>query len=362
MPTGPSPVRNFRPVGTLSQAPAVLRSGRAMLARAAPVLDEGGPYRGDRTALDHRDDAVAGAQDRIAGRDQELARVAFDRNDHRVARQRQLADSLRLGGRVLGDGELDELELALAERRDRGEVAGVDLLVDDAEDDLGRRDRRDRIVGVDRLEDHLVFRIVDPRDTSRFRLLLGDQTNDEIVFVVSGIGDDDIRSRDSRLSEDDRIAAVAHDRYVGFEEVRHHLRFLRILLDDDDLMVFFEEGSRQVRSDLGAARVNIRPNSESASGATTALISSPFCRRSSAVGMSTFPARRIAGILMRRSRSISPTRFPLSFCVTVAVSERSFPKSNCGTVEYGDSIKRLRIVCAPTVVGQTVSIPNSRYI
>ena len=65
---------------------------------------------------------------------------------------------------------------------------------------------------------------------------------------------------------------------------------------------------------------------------------------------------------MRPARSKSETRLPASDERIVAVSDVTFPKSNDCSVSQGASIKTSRIILAPVVVGQTVSMPSSRYI
>ncbi len=128
------------------------------------------------------------------------------------------------------------------------------------------------------------------------RLLLGDQADDEIVFVVAGVGHDDVGASESGGFEDDRIAAVADHRHVAVEQRRHHLGLAGLLLDDDDFVVLRQQPARQIRADLAAAddddehrcyaeslignvlrsvAAKRAKKSDSASGATIALISSP---------------------------------------------------------------------------------------
>src|SRR6202043_3918647 len=91
------------------------------------------------------------------------------------------------------------------------------------------------------------------RDTAGGRVLLRDDAHDQVVFVVAGVGDDDVGALHAGLHQDVRIAAVADDRDVALEQVRHHLRFARILFDDHDLVLLFNEPACKIRADFAAA-------------------------------------------------------------------------------------------------------------
>ena len=127
------------------------------------------------------------------------------------------------------------------------------MLVDRVEEDLGRRDRLDRVLRVDRLEDETILRVVDARDAACLRLALGDQANDQVVFVVARIGDNDIGSAQARSVEDHRVATVTDDGDVAFHHRCEHLRLARHLLDDDDFLFLGEQSAREIRPDLPAA-------------------------------------------------------------------------------------------------------------
>ncbi len=62
-----------------------------------------------------------------------------------------------------------------------------------------------------------------------------------------------------------------------------------------------------------------------------------------------------------RLLDFSDTRSPVSAARNVTASDESFPKSNDGTDSYGMCINLSRTIFAPSVVGQTVSMPSSRY-
>ena len=71
-------------------------------------------------------------------------------------------------------------------------------------------------------------------------MLLGDQADHEVVLVVTRIGHDDVGTLEAGRFENERVAAVAEHRDVGFEKIRHQLRFFGILLDDDHFVILGE--------------------------------------------------------------------------------------------------------------------------
>jgi hypothetical protein len=81
-------------------------------------------------------------------------------------------------------------------------------------------------------------------------MLLADQHDDEVVFVVAGIGYDDVGSGDAGLDQNVRIAAVADNGNIGFEQVGHHLRLARIFFDDYHFVLLLKQTACEVRADL----------------------------------------------------------------------------------------------------------------
>ena len=85
------------------------------------------------------------------------------------------------------------------------------------------------------------------------RVLLGDDADDEVVLVVTGVGHHDVGALHAGLQQHVGVAAVADDRDVGLEQVRHHLRLARVLFDDDDLVLLLDEPAREIGADFAAA-------------------------------------------------------------------------------------------------------------
>ncbi len=116
-----------------------------------------------------------------------------------------------------------------------------------------RRDDDHRIVRVERVEDQLIGRIIDAGDAARLRFLLREEHDDEIVFVVAGIGDDDVGAADSRRVEDHRVATIADDRHLSIDQTLEHLGLPLDLLDDHHLMALVDQRAGEIGADFAAA-------------------------------------------------------------------------------------------------------------
>ena len=104
---------------------------------------------------------------------------------------------------------LDELELALAERRQVEQLVDRDVLLDRAEDHPGRADE---LVDAEVAEQRLVLRVVDPGDRPRHvEVVLGHLADDEVVLVVAGDRGDDVGAVAAGLAEVLALAAVVGD-------------------------------------------------------------------------------------------------------------------------------------------------------
>src|SRR4249919_2300197 len=117
--------------------------------------------------------------------------VAHDRDEPRAFRQPQLLHRLAGGRRFLVDLDLDDLEVLLPQLEQMHEVVLRDLVLDEPKNARGRAHRRR---DAEQVEVRLVPRIVDTRDDLLDAvLLLGELRDHEVVLVVSGEGEDEIR-------------------------------------------------------------------------------------------------------------------------------------------------------------------------
>ena len=104
---------------------------------------------------------------------------------------------------------LDELELALAERRQVEQLVDRDVLLDRAED---HPRRADELVDAEVLEQRLVLGVVDPGDRPRdVEVVLGHLADDEVVLVVAGDRRHDVGPVAAGLAEVLALAAVVRD-------------------------------------------------------------------------------------------------------------------------------------------------------
>ena len=101
---------------------------------------------------------------------------------------------------------LDELELALAERREVEQLVDRDVLLDRAQDHPGRADQ---LVDAEVPEERLVLGVVDAGDRPRdVEVVLGHLADDEVVLVVAGHRRDDVGPVAAGLAEVLALAAV----------------------------------------------------------------------------------------------------------------------------------------------------------
>ena len=128
---------------------------------------------------------------------------------------------------------LDELQLALAERREVEQLVDRDVLLDRAEDHPGRADQ---LVDAEVAEELLVLGVVDPGDGPwHVEVVLGHLADDEVVLVVAGHRRHDVRPVAAGLAEVLALAAVVgdDDRADLVGDLR---RALAVLLHERDLM------------------------------------------------------------------------------------------------------------------------------
>ena len=128
-------------------------------------------------------------------------------------------------------------------------VAGH-LVLDEVEDQVGRRDRR---LDAEQLEVLEVARVVAAGDDPLAEvLLLGDLADEDVVLVVAGDGHDEVGALDAGALEHPQLGAVAVldgvlelllDAQVG----------AAVVLDERDLLPVADELAGEVEPDLAAA-------------------------------------------------------------------------------------------------------------
>ena len=109
--------------------------------------------------------------------------------------------------RVVGDHELDDLEPLLGQVEQVDEAVARHLVLDQAQDQVGRRHRR---LDAEQLEVLEVPRVVDAGDDPLAEvLLLGDLADQQVVLVVAGDRDHEVGALDARALEHPQLGGVA---------------------------------------------------------------------------------------------------------------------------------------------------------
>ena len=109
--------------------------------------------------------------------------------------------------RVLADLELDDLQALLFEREQVHEAVARHLVLDQAQDQVGRRDRR---LDAQQPEVVVVAGVVDARDDPVAQvLLLGDLADEDVVLVVAGDRDHEVGALDAGALEHPQLGRVA---------------------------------------------------------------------------------------------------------------------------------------------------------
>ena len=130
------------------------------------------------------------------------------RHHDRIAGEVEVGDGDVVGGRVLGQGDLDQMGRATLELQEPDERADRDRLLHQRGEQLGGRHRDVHPPAL--VEEPLVLRVVDPgHDPGDGELLLGQQRNHEVVLVVAGGGDDDVDGGQAGRVERRDLARVA---------------------------------------------------------------------------------------------------------------------------------------------------------
>ena len=110
--------------------------------------------------------------------------------------QPDVGDRAARRGRVVGDHELDDLEPLLGQVEQVDEPVARHLVLDQAQDQVGRGHRR---LDAEQLEVVEVPRVVDAGDDPLAEvLLLGDLADQQVVLVVAGDRHDEVGALDAR--------------------------------------------------------------------------------------------------------------------------------------------------------------------
>src|SRR4051794_27187675 len=180
----------------------------------------------------------------------EAAAVAQHADDQRALRQLDVGDLLPGGRRVVGDLELDDLELLLLQREQVHQPVARHLVLDEPQDQVGRADRG---LDAEQLEVLQVPRVVDAGDDAVDEvLLLGHLPDEQVVLVVAGHRDHQVGALDARALQHPQLRAVAVLHRV-LELLLDHEVAAPVGLDQRHLLALLDELSGEVPADLAAA-------------------------------------------------------------------------------------------------------------
>ena len=242
-------------LGRLEMIPVVVLVHAALLARVTQRVRAAFGRRPFELVflarLQDGEHLVARAQYGRADRELGVA-VAHHRDQPHALRQGQTGDPLAGNGRVPVDLQLDDLEVLLPQLEQVHEVVLGDLVLDEAED---VRSRADGLRDAEQVEVRLVARVVDARDRLRDAVaLLPDLADDEVVLVVAGDRQQDVRRTcDPRALERVDLGRVAEQHLVA--ELRlEPLEAIAPLLDQRHLVAHAQQGAGHIRPHLAAAR------------------------------------------------------------------------------------------------------------
>src|SRR5204862_1714138 len=135
------------------------------------------------------------------------APLAQHGDDEAALGQRDVTDLLAHGGGVSGDLELDDLEALFFECQEVHEAVARHLVLDQAQDQIRRRDGR---LDAEQPEVVVVARVVDAGDDAIAEvLLLGDLADEHVVLVVACDRDHEVGALDARALEHPQLGRVA---------------------------------------------------------------------------------------------------------------------------------------------------------
>ena len=153
-------------------------------------------------------------------------------------------------GAPSADLELDDLQALLFERQQVHEAVAGHLVLDQAQDQVGRGDRR---LDPQQLEVLVVARVVDARDDAVAEvLLLGDLADEDVVLVVAGDRDHQVGALDAGALEHPQLGRVAV--LGGVLELLLDREVARARgLDERDLVTLGDQLACEVAPDLAGA-------------------------------------------------------------------------------------------------------------
>ena len=162
-----------------------------------------------------------------------------------------IVDAAAGRGRALADLELDDLQVLLLERQELDEAVLRDLVLDQAQDQVGGRDGG---LDAERLEVDQVARVVDPGDDPLDAvLLLGHLADEDVVLVVAGDRDDEVGALDAGALEHPQLGGVAVLDGV-LELLLHHAIAAVVGLDQRDFPVLGDQLAGEVPPHLARSR------------------------------------------------------------------------------------------------------------
>src|SRR5215211_40460 len=185
------------------------RLANARAVRLSSLADRRAERRGDarlEARREHHEDLVAGAYLGLPGGDE--ARPVSEYRDHEHSLgEPEVLDTRPGRGRVLGHVELDDLELLLREVEQVERSVPWDLVLDQAQDQVGGRHHGPH---PEQLEVLHVPRVVAAGDDLLDAVLLArDLADEDVVLVVAGDRDDHVGTLDPGSLEHPQLGPVA---------------------------------------------------------------------------------------------------------------------------------------------------------
>src|SRR5215213_9049967 len=199
--------------------------------------------------VEHGEDLVARFEHRVGAGHEPLA-VAQHGDQQAALRHREVAHAAPVDSAVLAEQHLDYLELLLLEVEQVDEAILGDLVLEQAQDQVGGRDR-----GLDseQIEMGPVAWVVDPGDDlADVVLLFGDLADQDVVLVVPRNRDHHVGSLDPGALEHPQLGGVAIGDVV-LELLLDRQVAATVALDDRHLVVLFEQLAGQIPAHLAGA-------------------------------------------------------------------------------------------------------------
>src|SRR5829696_1229742 len=284
--------------------------------------------------VEHDQHLVAGL-DHAVGLRHEAGAVAQHRDHERAVRQAQVCDALVGRAAALADDKLDDLEPLLGQVEEVDEPVARHLVLDQAQDQVGRGDGR---LDPEQLEVRQVARVVAAGDDPLAQvLLLRDLADQQVVLVVARHRHDEVGALDPGALEHPQLGRVAVLDGV-LELLLDGQVAAPVLLDHGDLVAALEQLAREVPADLArAGDDHVQAGHQAGSSAAFSSCSIAIwvgqivCSPCSAYHAARRGSRMRAmtrGTSKRRCASCATTRFVLSPLVeAMKTSASSIPDS-----------------------------------